>query len=79
MELRHGRTHVPAVVGLMVLRETLRAKVVVVLLPASAATMPTIAIGLVPFRPLIRFMDHPSSFSASAIRADSQRLGSGFP
>ncbi|CDX32411.1 exported hypothetical protein [Mesorhizobium plurifarium] len=69
MELRHGRTHVPAMVGLMVLREALRAKVVVVLLPASAATMPGIAIDLVSFRPLIRFMGHPSSFCASAIRA----------
>jgi hypothetical protein len=69
MELRHGRTHVSAVTGLTALREALRAKVVVVLLPAPAAIMPGLAIGLVSFRPLIRFMDHPSSFSACAIRA----------
>jgi hypothetical protein len=69
MELRRGRTHVPFVAGLIVLRGALRAKAVVVLLPAPAATMPNLAIDPVSFRPLTRFMDHPSFFSVSAVRA----------
>jgi hypothetical protein len=65
----------------MALREALRAKVVVVLLPAPAATMPGLAIGLASFRPLIRVMGHPSSFSVFAFRAlrsAATRLGAGF-